>query len=337
MSLDTDAASSELRNQGTGRAYTSGFGNSSAEFRRQGQFRRQGPADLNSGVRNSSAEFRRQGQFRRQGPADPNSGVRNSSAEFRRQGQFRRQGPADLNSGVRNSSAEFRRQGRRQGPADPNSGVRNSSAEFRRQGQFRRQGPADPNSGVRNSSAEFKRQGQFRRQGPADPNSGVKNPSDEFRRHQLRFAWSPYLFAFCHGRQARGGRNSGVKFRRQKHFRRHLSENRFQASAWSSSAGRNLFVSGRPDQNLGVEFERQPNLGVNSSAPNLGATFELQIRASGGDEMGTQIPVSLHQSILLIAIARPFSFFLPDARVARTTAARFFAFSHKRVWAGFPG
>ena len=97
--------SSELRNQGTDRACTSGFGNSSAEVRRQGQFRRQGPAEPNSGVGNSSAEFRRQGQFRRQGTADPNSGLRNSSAEFRRQRQFRRQGPADPNSGVRNSSA----------------------------------------------------------------------------------------------------------------------------------------------------------------------------------------------------------------------------------------
>ena len=194
----------------------------------------------------------RQGQFRRQGPADPNSGVRNSSAEFRRQGQFRRQGPAN-----------------------PNSGVRNSSAEFRRQGQFRRQGPADPNSGVRNSSAEFRRQGQFRRQGPADPNS------------------------FSHGRQARGGRNSGVKFRRQKHFRRHLSGNRFQASASNSSVGRNLGVSRRPDRNLGVEFERQPNLGVNSSAPNLGAKFELQIRASGGGRNGDpdrRVSVSIYIS-----------------------------------------
>ena len=71
-----------------------------------------------------------------------------------------------------------------------------TTAEFRRHGQFRRRGPADPNSGVGNSSAEFRRQGQFRRQGPADPNSGVKNSSDEFRRQQLRFARSPYLFAF---------------------------------------------------------------------------------------------------------------------------------------------
>ena len=91
---------------------------------------------------------------------------------------------------------------------------------------------------------------------------------------------------FSHGRQARGGRNSGVKFRRQKHFRRHLSGNRIQAPASTSSVGRNLGVSRRPDRNLGVEFERQPNLGVNSSAPNLGAKFELQIRASGGGRNG---------------------------------------------------
>ena len=100
----------------------------------------------------------------------------------------------------------------------------------------------------------------------------------------------PTYLPFSHGRQARGGRNSGVKF---KHFRRHLSGNRIQASASNSSVGRNLGVSRRPDRNLGVEFERQPNLGVNSSAPNLGAKFKLQIRASGGDEMGTQIAVSL--------------------------------------------
>ena len=90
MSLDTDAASSELRIRGLAEHILADSGiKSSAEFRRQGQFRRQGTADPNSGVGNSSAEFRRQGQFRRQGPADsrptripasgtlaPNSGVR---------------------------------------------------------------------------------------------------------------------------------------------------------------------------------------------------------------------------------------------------------------------
>ena len=172
---------------------------------------------------------------------------------------------------------EIRPRRRHSAPKTPNSGVRGNLGVRDRPTRIQASGIRAPNSGVR---------GNFRRQGPAD--AKARSPASG------TLATNLLSCLFSHGRQACGGRNSGVKFGCQKHFRRHLSGNRIQASASNSSVGRNLGVSRRPDRNLGVEFERQPNVGVNSSAPNLGAKFELQMRASGGDEMGTQIPVSLY-------------------------------------------
>ena len=186
MSLDTDAASSELRNQGTGRAYTSGFGRAP-----------------NSGVTGNLGIRDRLTRIQASGIRAPNSGVSGNLGVRDRPTRIPASGTLAPNSGVRGNLGVRDRPTRiqaRQGPADPNSGASGIRA---------------PNSGVR---------GNLGVMGPADPNSGVKT-----RRHQtqLRLPGPPTYLLFSHGRQARGGRNSGVKFRRQKHFRRHLSGNRF--------------------------------------------------------------------------------------------------------------